>query len=78
MAIDLTKMTVAYNGQPFIEVGVGDLQLSNMNVAYLSQPFVRGATILENPYHKLIFSGSSIGPKLKLLGHGTNRKLKIV
>jgi hypothetical protein len=78
MALDLTKMDVVYKGQPFVELSVGGLNLLGMDVVYQGQPFVRGSEITENPFHKLIFNGSSYGPKLKLLGHGTTRKLKVI
>jgi len=78
MNIDLTKMNVIYKGAPFIEQPIGTLNLLGMNVVYRAAPFVRESGLQQSLFHKLILSGSAFGPKLKLLGHGTTRKLKVI
>ena len=74
MIVDLTNMNIAFNGQPFVELTTGGVNLLTMDVAYNGQPFVRqsGFTSLTRV---LFLSGSSTGSKLLLLGSGTTKKL---
>lgn len=75
--VNLTNMDIAFNGQPFVELPAGTLDLLPMDVAYKAQPFVRQSGLVITIVHKLLFSGSTSGSKLLLLGNVGNHKLKI-
>jgi len=60
-ATDLKTMTIAYQGQPFVQITTGDIDTYELDTAYLGTPFIGAADPIVVPIVPEVTVGGGIG-----------------